>query len=289
MGATQDNSAKLTSSRLDLIACNPLTWDLVSALAGDRNILPAENLLLEHVKKQRGPLFFSDVLFVVTHQWFQEQYAEEIWNRILKHKYDLSAELRRNVKLGVAALDYLSNFTTAMESVTLITEADVWDIIRLSQHDGLTGLYNHVHFYNTLDAQMLYFTRYGANVSLLMLDIDDFKKLNDRYGHQEGDVVLSAIGTLLETTVRATDICCRYGGEEFAAILPMTSLKEAVLLAERIRMKLLTTPIEHRVTLSIGAASATKETQSSHDLVKKADDALYAAKNSGKNKVVATH
>ena len=164
---------------------------------------------------------------------------------------------------------------------------------KLSITDGLTGLYNHRHFEERLAEEFRRSARYADPVSLMMIDLDHFKEVNDRYGHPFGDRVLRETAELLRSSVRELDICARYGGEEFAIILPKTHLQGALAVAERvfgsIRAKTYATggePPEIRVTTSVGVAFyPSKDVTSSELLVKFADDALYRAKHGGRDSI----
>jgi len=264
-----------------------LSLDLVSALAGDRPLTKAEKNRLGNLKKSRGLRFFSDLLYSITHQYFPPEIAEDLWTEVLRHKNGLSKALGRNVKIAVAALDYLSNITRNMRSATLVGESHIEEIVGLSLRDGLTGLFNHTYFYQQIDLEVRRYVRYGALVSLVLIDIDDFKKVNDTYGHQEGDGILAAMGRTILRVARDSDICCRFGGEEFAVILPLTDVHEAGVIANRLNMELVERlPGEQTVTVSIGVASCGKKTGTYRDLMEKADAALYQAKRSGKNRVM---
>ncbi|HHL39918.1 MAG TPA: diguanylate cyclase [Deltaproteobacteria bacterium] len=160
--------------------------------------------------------------------------------------------------------------------------------------DQLTTLYNHTFFYKRLDEEFDRAERYGTSFSLIMTDIDDFKQINDKYGHRTGDLVLKRIAMLLKDNIRKTDIIARYGGEEFAVILPHTDLQGAMDEAERLRAVvdessragLLPNHIEEHVTISLGIGSYPTEgvvMDNGDDLVNMADKALYEAKRSGKN------
>lgn len=154
--------------------------------------------------------------------------------------------------------------------------------------DQLTSLYNHNFFYSRLEEEFERAVRYETPLSLIMLDIDNFKQINDTYGHRVGDIVLREMSALIKRGVRKTDIVARYGGEEFAVILPHTLLKGAVDEAERLRelveIHAYAGLITDRITMSIGVASyPQKGAMNSGDLVNHADDALYKAKGSGKN------
>ena len=261
-----------------------LTLDLVSAFAGDRPLTEFETALLDDLKKSRGGEFFPDLLYAITHERFSPAIAEGLWNEILRHKVELSESLRRNVGVAVAALDYLSNLKAELKSPTLIGESHMADITRLALRDGLTRLFNHTTCIEKIAVELRIYQRYGRAASLLMVDVDDFKTINDQYGHQAGDRVLAALGAIIDVVTRGSDICCRYGGEEFAVILPATDAREAGELAERLRTKAERgEPDSRHVTVSIGVASCGEDTSTPEALVEKADAALYRAKRSGKN------
>lgn len=162
----------------------------------------------------------------------------------------------------------------------------------LSVTDGLTGLYNRRHFEYNIEREFLRAKRYPCDLSLAMLDIDHFKQINDTYGHQFGDYVLKEICNIITASFRKTDMIYRYGGEELAIILTETSLENAHTPMERLRIKI----SEHKfsynnqitnITVSIGLSSNLEEFNTQGELVECADKALYKAKQSGRNKVVA--
>jgi diguanylate cyclase (GGDEF)-like protein len=261
--------------------------DQVSAYAGDRPLTDAERGFFEEVRQQRGEQFFSDLLYAVTHQVFAPASACELWGAILRHKYELSEVLKRNIRITVAALDYLGNLRGELPSATVIAEARMTDMVRMTQRDGLTNLFNHASFFQKLELELRCYARCQRIVTIMMIDIDNFKKINDRFGHPAGDEVLVALAALIERTVRATDICCRYGGEEFAVILPATGAMEAGLLAERLQAILVQSkPGGHHLTVSIGVAVCGDSMGTTHSFVEKADAALYAAKKGGRNRIV---
>ncbi len=154
--------------------------------------------------------------------------------------------------------------------------------------DHLTNIYNHNYFYKRLAEEFSRASRYDSPLSLIMMDIDDFKQINDLYGHRVGDVVLQQIAGLLKDSVRKADIVARYGGEEFAAILPSTSIEGAIEEAERIRERLERHSFDEipqkKITISIGIAAYDKKTvMNLGQFVNMADRALYEAKKCGKN------
>ena len=167
--------------------------------------------------------------------------------------------------------------------------------VKQSQTDSLTGLANHGHFQQTLSQAVAQSVRYSHPVSLMMLDLDHFKRLNDRWLHPTGDKVLVALAQLLKRATREVDTCARYGGEEFAIILPHTPLDEACRLAERLRARIET---ELRVdapdgsgekiqtSASFGVACCPADATDAESLITAADTALYQAKQAGRNRVV---
>ena len=163
----------------------------------------------------------------------------------------------------------------------------------LSITDGLTRLYNHRHFQDELARAFEESARYQRPLSLAIIDIDFFKKVNDSYGHAVGDEVLKAVSKLYRESVRSTDLVARYGGEEFAVMMPETDLDDAIAFAEKIRALVEGTTIDTQAgplkcTVSIGVASVPfTRTKSSKDLIVQADKALYRAKRAGRNQVQA--
>lgn len=150
----------------------------------------------------------------------------------------------------------------------------------LALRDGLTNLYNHRYFQTKLHS--LVNDEKKRKVSLLMIDLDDFKCFNDTYGHQAGDEVLKKVADIFLENIRDTDIASRYGGEEFAIILPGIGLEEAMKVAERIRKVIKTQCVS---TVSIGVSSFPQPATTAEELIRGADNALYMAKDMSKNRV----
>ena len=163
---------------------------------------------------------------------------------------------------------------------------------KLATTDGLTGLFNRRTFNQLLEQRVREAQRYNRPVSLLLLDVDHFKKVNDTYGHPAGDAVLRGVARLAQKAARDTDLVARYGGEEMALILPETDLKGALVMAERIRAavqagKHATDQGNLQVTLSVGVSTWPQGGQSPEELLESADKALYRAKQAGRNRVMA--
>lgn len=163
----------------------------------------------------------------------------------------------------------------------------------LSVRDSLTGLYNNGEFYRLLEAEIVRSQRYHHVFAVLMLDFDHFKRINDNFGHQAGDIALRQAAAALTSGLRPVDCVSRYGGEEFAIILPETSLAGALLVAERLRRTICEIPVEVaiqkaiNISVSIGIAVFPEQGNSSQALIALADSALYEAKRAGRNCVRA--
>jgi diguanylate cyclase (GGDEF)-like protein len=171
-----------------------------------------------------------------------------------------------------------------------ITHANLYQQVKFqSITDGLTGLYNHVYFKNRLAEELRISQRKKTPCSLLMLDLDNLKQINDTFGHPVGDAAIRQTATILKTILRSGDTAARYGGEEFGVILPQTGIEEARLIADRICTYVRNSKVPgletRNISVSIGAACYPKDAADVVDLIKHADDALYFAKNGGRNQV----
>jgi len=165
------------------------------------------------------------------------------------------------------------------------------EIEKLATTDGLTGLFNHRVFQEKLSDELKRMDRYSEQISLILTDIDFFKKVNDRYGHPAGDIVLKEVAKVIKGTLRDIDIPARYGGEEFAVILPQTNGIGAKNIAERLRKSVMDASFSadgasFKITLSIGIATSPVDAKTKEELIEKSDNALYHAKHNGRNQSV---
>ena len=182
-------------------------------------------------------------------------------------------------------------FTLAYIVKYLIKSRDFEQQYMLATTDGLTELYNHRYFQEQIRMQVEQSKRYSNNFSLIIIDIDFFKKFNDTFGHQSGDAVLRLVAQTLKKNVRATDIVCRYGGEEMSIILPNTSKDEAFATAQKICDRVsekhfkLTGNNETHVTISLGVSTFPYDGDTAPKIIEAADKRLYNAKNNGRNQV----
>jgi diguanylate cyclase (GGDEF)-like protein len=166
------------------------------------------------------------------------------------------------------------------------------EIERLAITDGLTGLFNYRNFQERLLQEFSRFDRFSEPLSMLIIDLDYFKKINDTYGHPVGDTVLKGVADIIKTTIRSIDIPARYGGEEFAVILIGTDANGAKNMAERLRQAVMNTSFSaggntFKVTISIGISTFPyHDVTSKEELIEKADQALYYAKREGRNRSI---
>lgn len=190
-------------------------------------------------------------------------------------------------------LNIVLGFAQTIMLIVITSHRLQMDLQQQATHDPLTNLFNRRALKSLAERDIARSNRRGTLISLLMIDADHFKKINDAFGHAAGDAVLVAIARKIQASLRTEDVLARFGGEEFVVMLPDTSLKNACDVAERIRIAisniaLPVLPDGHRFTVSIGVAERRGVQQSFDELVDMADQALYQAKKNGRNKVIGS-
>ncbi|TKJ31977.1 hypothetical protein CEE39_06535 [bacterium (candidate division B38) B3_B38] len=241
---------------------------------------------LEEIYEQTGGEVYSELLDLLTNKKFSEEEALRHWFSIMEHRVELNNKLGRDVGLMVALLDYFFNVKSYMKSPKLIEINDFLQIEHSANTDGLTGLFNQCFFKLSLKREIERSKRHNLKTSLIFFDMDNFKRVNNLFGHLEGDHVLSDVGKIIRSNVREFDLPARYGGDEFSIILPNTNKEEAFRVASRI-----TSDIDQycsssqkfkekslRLTISCGIASYPDDVHSAEELLNFADKALYKAK-----------
>lgn len=231
-----------------------------------RNTLTVIVLLLVITLLQNSENFFSS----------QQTMAMLTFDIMFIFTYFVSGYLSKNLHTNEALLKELLKQTQ-----------------ELSIADGLTGLYNQMHFFELLNLETRKSQRYNLNYSLIMFDVDFFKNYNDHNGHMHGSETLKSIGTIMKNKFRNTDLLAKYGGDEFVIILPQTDKVGAYLAAERLRESVEkqvfpgaeTQPLK-KLTISIGLASYPEHGLSDEEILNRADKALYFAKESGRNRTI---
>ncbi|HEY3347511.1 MAG TPA: sensor domain-containing diguanylate cyclase [Nitrospirota bacterium] len=267
--------------------------------AGERNWKVRPGGLTDKILKSREPMVINDT---TNKQFFTNPLAinEGIKSMVcvpLAFKDDLIGIFyvddfspRKFVKGELRLLSILSSFAAMSIDHAKLHERTK----RLAVTDGLTELFNHRHFQEQLEREISRADRYHDMFSLMMIDIDDFKVLNDTYGHPFGDKVLQKLSGILKGSTRDSDTVSRYGGEEFTIILPKVDTALAGLMADRVLRNIKTKSSQFMrgkkpLTVSIGISTYPGDSKKKMDLIKKADKALYEAKHRGKDQAVLFH
>jgi len=239
---------------------------------------------------QQGKEVYTYIFQILTNLDLPPAEAEEHWNKIISHSKNLSLAMGREVNLRTAVCDYFCSINKSLHNPKIIEIHLFEKTAKSSTFDNLTGLLNRNAFDEVLSREISRAKRHDANLTLLFLDLDDFKRINDTRGHVAGDKVLQEVSRLIMLEKRAEDIGARYGGEEITILLPETNKADGWLIAERIRRKVEETGIRYegkniKVTLSGGLASFPIDANEGLSLLKNADKAMYRAKSFGKNNI----
>ncbi len=266
------DSTRLRQSLLRLLETGP---------SEDDELLAA----IEKRTKPGQPLY-SCLLHVLTHLSFTEAQARRHWERIVEHRGALTRKLGRDAGLRVAILDYFVNREQELKSPKMVEISIFERTQRRAMTDGLTGLFNRAYFTQALRREVQRARRHALKLSVAMLDLDDFKALNDSRGHAFGDRVLVRVAAMVTASLRQVDVCARYGGEEFALLLPDTDREGARIVAERIRARIADQLGRRRglaVTISGGVVTFPDDALDPTQLLREADRLLYRSKAEGKN------
>ena len=250
------------------------------------NIIDDIEKISQYEKKYKNRLYYH-ILLSLTHKSFNEKESKNLFEAILKHKKSLDEILNRDVGISVATIDYLQNIKKLLHYPTIVEESTSDFLTDSTTKDGLTNLYVRDVLDIFLRKEIDNAKRQNSYVSFMLIDIDDFKKVNDTYGHQKGDEVLEKIGKILNNSSRKMDFAARYGGEELCLVLPNTKSDKAYEIATRIREKIKSFIFDDFfVTVSIGISQSDENINDEIKLIRKADKALYKAKENGKDQVV---
>lgn len=243
------------------------------------------------IEKLDPNLKYSKLLESFVHINVNETEARKLWKHILINAKRLEKKLKRKISPHLAMVDYFIGDDTFLKSPYLVEIKVFQKTEELTMIDPLTNTFNRRYLDLALQKEVNRSERYEKQFSLAIFDIDDFKKINDSYGHVVGDEVLQAFAQHIKSLIREEDILCRFGGEEFLIILPETEMTGAMQLCDRIRTSFKEKILIDKacISFSAGIASYPECGKDSTSLIRQADKALYEAKYSGKDKCVLAH
>jgi len=297
-GDILDNSLNIENTSLsieDISNLKKLTDEkFIEIASGDiEEHIQSDEHLLETIGKKPGT-YYRDLIFAIIQIRLPEEEAQKDWREILTHKYTMSEKLERNVGIHVATLDYFTNIKKKLVNPKIVDANEYVDTASRAITDKLTRAYNRSFFEYEFRKLFTIARSTGRAFSLIMLDLDHFKMFNDLNGHIQGDIALIETVRILHAVSSQGDTVCRFGGEEFAILLPAQTLNLAVRTAENIRQAIYDYRFNNeqklpsgRLSASLGVTCYRDEISSFNEMIEEADNALYRAKNSGRNRVKA--
>ncbi len=259
---------------------------LQSSEGSDAELIVSLNRIVEDHGREVYPV----LLHVLTHLEMEIDEARHCWREIAAHREAMTEALGREINLRTAICDYFCSIHRSLRNPKVV-EIHVFERQASAyKFDRLTGLYTRAFFDEEFVREIARARRYSFETSVLFLDIDDFKAVNDTYGHLVGDLALKHVSRIIMEQIRTTDTAARYGGEEIVVVLPETGKVNALLVGERIRSNLADSPLVHegeviRITISGGLATCPIDESEPQRLLESADEALYRAKRAGKNRI----
>jgi diguanylate cyclase (GGDEF)-like protein len=245
---------------------------------------------LNNFARENGEDTYQAIIKILTDLDFESGKAKKSWVDIIKHREEMSNALGRKISLISAISDYFASHNKPFKRHKIVDIKTYEKAIKESTSDSLTGLFNKAYFHNALNQQLSTAIRNKTDLSVLFLDIDDFKGINDTFGHHSGDLVLKNVANMISRELRASDILARFGGDEFVVLMPNTYKTNALVLSERLREAIKHNPIKIpdtslQITVSGGVAGFPVDTRKAENLLHLADSALYRAKGAGKDSI----
>ncbi|MDD5066527.1 MAG: diguanylate cyclase [bacterium] len=278
----------MTEPTIDFSAAETISENIINGFIDkdlvDRDTQKAVDLLIE----KHGKKLFSLIIYKITNLEYQPAKAKELWDGIVSHRYHLNKLLRRDTGVYVAAMDYLINISNKYIKKPIIIEDSYLQSMRKnSLVDTSTGLYNISYYRKRIKEETAKAKRQNSPLSLLLIDIDDFRKITEYAGREEADEILDEIIKVIKVSIRSSDIFIRSEMGEFIIVLPSTPNRDTLLVGEKLREKIENLNLKKKVTISGGVAtyipdSNKKETMDILDIAK---SALYQAKYEGKNRI----
>lgn len=253
----------------------------------DDKLISELNCIIEKDGSEAYQVIFN----VLTHLDLTTDKAKDYWKQIIFHRNSISKTLGRNINLRTAICDYFCSISKDMKNPIVIEIRVFEEALDSLKYDSLTGLYTRRTFDDMFLRETDRATRYGLELSVLFFDLDDFKEINDTFGHLAGDETLKHVAGIVMGEIRTIDVAVRYGGDEIVVVLPETGKVNALVLGERIRKRVEETKHEYEgqiisVTISGGLATFPIDATDTESLIKNSDIAVYRAKEEGKNNII---
>ncbi len=258
------------------------------------NYADDDNKLVEALNEiviATGPESYSVIFHVLTHLNIEQREAQKCWQEIVAHRTEMNKALNREVNLRTAICDYFCTINRSFKNPVVVEISIFERKLNAYKYDSLTGLYTRDFFNGMLSRELARTKRYSTELSLIFFDLDDFKKINDTYGHLTGDDALKEVSIIIMDEIRSEDTAARFGGEEMVVLLPETGKIKALIVAERIRERVEQLAIKQKedivkMTVSGGISSSPIDGMDASTLIENADKAMYMAKGIGKNNIV---
>jgi diguanylate cyclase (GGDEF)-like protein len=271
-----------------IVLDSDLSRHIINMLEGPQVELLALERKLAELEAVHGAEIYRHLFYVLGHLDFLPREAKSHWRGAQNTWAEISERLERPIDVRVAVLGYLLERRHKLRNPAVVEIELLQKAEEFAVRDELTRLYNYRYFRDRIGREVERSRRYGDPLSLLMIDVDNFKRFNDDVGHLAGNDALRELAEVFVSSVRAIDIVSRYGGEEFAILLPSTLRSGAIVAAEKIRSNSAKAgigkgPSRAPLTVSVGVASLPGDAQDPETLVARADSALYLAKADGKN------
>jgi phosphotransferase system enzyme I (PtsI) len=281
---------KIEDEQFKISKKHKIDINLIEILAGDRNGTFPEKKLLDKLKNELGDKFYIEILYFLTHTLIKSGLqAKRIFNEIIKHRTNLNKQLNRNIGIQVAILDYSRNINRTLKDPTIIEESKIEKIAQLSVTDKMTRTYDKASLLRDLDKEIEKTRRYGTKFSLLMMDLDNLKIINDKFGHITGDKVLKLLCKIIMRNIRKSDTLYRFGGDEFLVLIPMSTQSYATKVAQRILVSVRDSSSKKygaKLSVSIGVAAFNKNNiKNISGVIDIVDKSLYHAKETGRNRL----
>ncbi len=277
----------MVGNTLDFEKANEIDNNIIDGFVDKSYVNKDTQKKIDYLIDKYSKNIFSMILYKLTGLKLPPTEAKDIWGSIVSHKHHLKKILRRDAGIYVSALDYLLNITTGLLKSPVITNEKYFNNLKKNiLIDETTGLYNFNYSQKKINEEISEAKRYKSPLSILIIDIDDFRKINEYMGLDEANNILIDVANCLKSSIRSNDIAVRYEGGKFAIILSHTGKKNALIVGEKLRKKIENLKSAKQITISGGVSTFLIDTKkNATELFNIANSALYRAKYEGKNRI----